>query len=122
MNTSETTEALVTALTDMAEVMESLGDLRKARVLRASAERMKQLQCDVPTWISVDERLPDNCDDVLAVVYGGDENITFHGAVENAVYDEVEKDWILLAFFEMKNIRVTHWMPLPEPPSETRGM
>lgn len=117
----ETTETLVAELVDIAEVMESLGDLRKARVIRAAAERMKELQHDVPKWISVEERLPDNCDDVLAVVYGGDENITFDAAVESAVYDDELGEWILLSFLEMQNIRVTHWMPLPEPPGETGG-
>ena len=67
-------------------------------------------------WIPVTERLPDDRTDVVAVCNGG-------------AFDQLQ--WTELAFYCIKedgtaeffgidksitNARVTHWMPLPEPP------
>ena len=52
---------------------------------------------DQLTWISVDERLPDVHDVVLA-------------------YSEPTSDMFLSCGDDFKGFEVTHWMPLPEPP------
>ena len=103
----ETTETLVAELVDIAEVMESLGDLRKARVIRAAAERMKELQHDVPKWISVEERLPERNGRYLT-----------HCKIE-------DQSLVCILYYckvgGFNEGTVTHWMPVPEPPGETGG-
>ena len=59
-------------------------------------------------WISVKDRLPDNCVEVL--VYDTDCGIVI------GWYDK--KDGIFVAEFMNELDAVTHWMPLPEPPKD----
>ena len=54
-------------------------------------------------WISVDERLPENNDKVLA--------FTLSGKYAVARYDQRRQCWIAAG-----NLTVTHWMPLPDVP------
>ena len=59
-------------------------------------------------WISVKKRLPENGQQVLAVIDGGERDVvTFDGLV---FFTKIHFGKLL------KN--VTHWMPLPEPPKE----
>lgn len=71
-------------------------------------------------WISVNDRLPDTDDIVLAV---------FDGKVEIAKYcewrkrdDELNGRWVIVTDYEYNSDIVydayypTHWMPLPAPP------
>ena len=63
-----------------------------------------------PQWISVEERLPDNIDNVLAYnnnMYNQD------CCVEVAFFDE-DKQWKGAPIYFTDGI--THWMPLPEKP------
>lgn len=53
-------------------------------------------------WISVDERLPEECERVL--VYG-QEGICFASRYEG--------DWLMPMIYAGE---ITHWMPIPEPP------
>ena len=59
-------------------------------------------------WISVKDRLPDNSGDYLIVSDGG-------------VYvDRYVSDYMIFMYPDQNNeqdLHVTHWMPLPEPPS-----
>lgn len=71
-------------------------------------------------WISVDDRLPDNDDEVLiypTIDIGIDIIHGFYGALKRGeekrfLYKYYIPDWGL----EYYNHNVTHWMPLPPPP------
>ena len=66
---------------------------------------------DVPTkWISVKERLPEDIRDVLVF-----HKLSRCGYCDRAWYDSDAKKWHSALSMNMK---VTHWMPLPEPPEE----
>lgn len=69
-------------------------------------------------WISVKDKLPPKGEEmVLAVVHGYREGTVPMSAVGMARHTS-EDGWILEEFPKLNNIRVTHWMPLPEPPKE----
>lgn len=69
-------------------------------------------------WISVDERLPDNCRAVLVAVEG----LTIGGAPAMVIGSYSGGFWMIAdadgTHYLTKYMRykVTHWMPLPEPP------
>jgi hypothetical protein len=71
---------------------------------------------DVPNkWIPVAERLPEGFGTYLVAI---DE---VHGenrvSVDAADFDPFEKRWSTFGYF-CAGYKVTHWMPLPEPPKE----
>ena len=72
----------------------------------------------VQEWISVDERLPEN--DVMVIGYTPCDGFMFIGYY----HEEPKYDWkvwrIITAMRSTKVMKkkVTHWMPLPEPPKE----
>lgn len=71
--------------------------------------RIRQLESAQPKWISVEERYPadDQC-----VMYVDDGEVAFR----------IVRGWALrelCEFPEHREVhRITHWMPLPEPPKE----
>ena len=71
-----------------------------------------------PQWISVDERLPDNCRAVLVALKG----LTIGGAPAMVIGSYSGGFWMIAdadgTHYLTKYMRyeVTHWMPLPEPP------
>lgn len=75
--------------------------------------------CDfVSGWISVKDRLPDDSDKIVLVIANGKfGNITLDEAFELACYYK-DYGWVLESYPDMENVRVTHWMPMPEPPKE----
>jgi len=62
-------------------------------------------------WINVNKELPNTDIDVLCVFTGWDDMI-FQRVL---CYDDIEKHWYDWNGTPHDNI--THWMPLPEPPS-----
>jgi hypothetical protein len=66
---------------------------------------------NVPSWIPVSERLPDNLETVLCY--------TNFQEVRLWQWNERWNSWIGLIADYGKNV-VTHWMPLPEPPKEDK--
>lgn len=56
-----------------------------------------------PQWISVDDRLPEQCKNVLA----------FDGVIRDCYYEDGE-----FIAYDGNLIQPTHWMPLPEPPKK----
>nr|DAG22556.1 MAG TPA: Protein of unknown function (DUF551) [Caudoviricetes sp.] len=77
------------------------------------------LRDKVPEWIPVKEKLPEPEKMVLLIVNGKVKNITLIGAYELGEFDTNE-GWILEMCPEWKDPKVTHWMPLPEPPEEEK--
>jgi hypothetical protein len=77
-----------------------------------------------PAWISVEDRLPPNEDFVLAVVNGSYKvpgmNVTFVNGMVIASWFGDFGGWDLDGYPEHdpEQLKVTHWMPLPEPPKE----
>ena len=62
-----------------------------------------QLEALVPKWISVEERLPEDDDDVLIF---SNERVIFVGCYKNG-------QWISYSLYAIYGNVVTHWMPLP---------
>lgn len=64
---------------------------------------INQLEARVPKWISVEERLPEDDDDVLIF---SNERVIFVGCYKNG-------QWISYSLYAIYGNVVTHWMPLP---------
>ena len=59
------------------------------------------------TWVSVEDRLPGEGQEVLCYVQGNDTMYMAQGCVKGGDYwEDVDE----------RSITVTHWTPLPEPP------
>lgn len=56
-------------------------------------------------WINVSDRLPDDCEKVLVYGKSGKQNVARYFARREA-------------FIGCGNFSVTHWMPLPPPPTK----
>ncbi len=57
-------------------------------------------------WIKCSDRMPDDYQDVL-VTNGTEIDLQF----------TVKGDWVL-PNFGYKDVKISHWMPLPEPPED----
>lgn len=68
----------------------------------------KQLEAQIPRWIPVEERLPEDGQGTLVICRDG--------YITTMAY-EYERWW----WQGTEDQTVTHWMPLPEPPSEKKG-
>ena len=67
---------------------------------------IEHLDAKVPKWISVEERMPECMQPVIVCREGG--------KVEQGYKDTM--DWWKV--YGTRTKKVTHWMPLPEPPEE----
>ena len=78
----------------------------------------------VQEWISVDDRLPSDGQDVLVIAHGWDGRLVYVGSHKRV---EAQKSWItgitnkssewlLWGWSYLKEPMVTHWMPIPQPP------
>lgn len=91
------------------------GELRDAAatVTRLAAEAAVERD-----WISVEDRLPEDDGDVLAIVSGyPTPNITLEDVMVVAAFCEGE-GWYIGEYPDWDNPIITYWMPLPEPPKE----
>lgn len=110
--------AMVTAAADAIEEQEA----DKADLYGTVTNLLEQIK-DIarPCWIPVTERLPEDEKDVLAYygfVHDGEmSEIRFIGAVEYFAFD-TPPHWQ----HESTGLTVTHWMPLPQPPTDCRQM
>ena len=59
---------------------------------------------ELPSWIPVEERLPEEGVQAIVWVYFGSHALALHDMFVNGIWA-----------FHWKG-RITHWMPLPEPP------
>lgn len=101
-------DAFVKKHTEFAENFHALGNERLAEFHRniASAVEIEDI-VELPRWIPVEERLPEEAERVLT--WRGKDGI-------NAECWTEWEGWELTAL--LSDERVTHWMPLPEPPEE----
>lgn len=100
---------------DGAALIERLTD-RCARY----AEEIAVLQ-ERTRWVPVEERLPEDAADVLAIVYGCPmRNIELIGAIHIVAYCGSDAGWFVPEYPDWETPRVTYWMPLPEPPEVGR--
>jgi len=72
-------------------------------------------------WISVKDRLPENGSQVLAIIPKSDEIGFFNPFscnydIDNGGFCDLWAIEIEDRFYCRFNTKVTHWMPLPEPP------
>lgn len=96
-------------------LLEQNGKLRDAAadVTRLAAEAAVERD-----WISVEDRLPEDDGDVLAIVSGyPTPNITLEDVLVVAAFCEGE-GWYIEEYPDWDNPIITYWMPLPEPPKE----
>ena len=126
-------QELVNALREHADwwengdMMDPLGGLEKD--LLAAADRIanqnthialqreiEKLRGQLPRWIPVTERLPEDRSDVLVVAYWHERWGVYMGwcAPERVAWS------VHIGIGDRSDIAVTHWMPLPEPPKEER--
>lgn len=77
-------------------------------------EYIQNLEAKVPKWISVEERLPEEGKFVLLQYAKNAQNPTLHARNTMAV-GRYEYGMFLV---EGCSVKITHWMPLPEPPVE----
>ena len=76
--------------------------------IEAVADYLLDSGVTVQEWISVKDRLPEDICPVLVALEGL--NIAFHGFYQD------EKWWTVGAGTRPFTQKVTHWMPLPQPP------
>lgn len=84
-----------------------------AQVTKLAAEAAVERE-----WISVEDRLPEDDGDVLAIVSGyPTPNITLEDVLVVAAFCKGE-GWYIEEYRDWDNPIITYWMPLPEPPKE----
>ena len=79
-----------------------------------AADAIEELLADVPKWISVEERLPDEWREVLTYspIHSDEKNphmIQLCWYIGNGKWRECQ-------YGEIMEIPITHWMPLPKAP------
>ena len=93
------------------KVSYNLNECSKA-LLEDAMAYIRQLEARVPRWIPVEERMPEEGKNVLIFVKCM--NNLWHTEVDWRIggcwFNNAETDWN----------KITHWMPLPEPPEEVR--
>ena len=80
--------------------------------IAALQQEIEKLRGQLPRWIPVEERLPEDRGDVLVVAYWHERWGVYMGwcAPERAAWS------VHIGIGDRSDIAVTHWMPLPEPP------
>ena len=84
--------------------------------IAALQREIEKLRGQLPRWIPVTERLPEDRSDVLVVAYWHERWGVYMGwcAPERVAWS------VHIGIGDRSDIAVTHWMPLPEPPEEER--
>ena len=84
--------------------------------IAALQQEIEKLRRQVPRWIPVEERLPEDRSDVLVVAYWHERWGVYMGwcAPERAEWS------VHIGIGDRNDVAVTYWMPLPEPPKEER--
>ena len=97
----------------LAQRQDALAYIQQLEKINADfAERTARLEAQVPKWVSVREKLPENSGKYLAFTHGG--NIeAFHYSVKHRAFNAFDS-----LPDSANSIRVRYWMPLPEAPKE----
>lgn len=97
--------------------------LKQNGELRDAAAQVTKLAAEAAVerdWISVEDRLPEDDGDVLAIVSGyPSPNITLEDVMVVAAFCKGE-GWYIGEYPDWDNPIITYWMPLPEPPEEEK--
>ena len=106
------TKQIINGLLDKAD---RVADQSAGRIMKQAAKRLEELDQD-QKWIPVTERLPENMDDRVLVLLP---TISYNYPIGNQRIDTDRyrgeyRKWVRYGD------KVTHWMPLPEPPSGER--
>lgn len=80
--------------------------------IAALQQEIEKLRAQLPRWIPVEERLPEDRGDVLVAAYWHERWGVYMGwcAPERAAWS------VHIGIGDRNDVAVTHWMPLPEPP------
>ena len=109
-------ETLIKALRILSDEIQSVDGVTNAAILEA-ANRLEELTQN--QWISVDDRLPDDISDNEGQVPVLFDIMLFGNIVSDISTGYFDKEVGKWYFWDSDNIissKVTHWMPLPEPP------
>lgn len=91
-------------------------DIHGCAIVRAAIERLEELTAS--PWISVDDRLPEDCQVVLVIANGRPrEHVSLVNSYEIATFF-IDEGWYLDEFPDWEQPQVTFWMPLPDLPRE----
>lgn len=79
-------------------------------------------------WISVKDRLPEPEQEVLVIAHGWSDRLLYIGSYQRMEAEtswltgvtSKASDWSLWGWSYLREPEVTHWMPLPEPPTSAR--
>ena len=84
--------------------------------IAALQQEIEKLRAQLPRWIPVEERLPEDRSNVLVVAYWHERWGVYMGwcAPERAEWS------VHIGIGDRNDVVVTYWMPLPEPPKEER--
>ena len=107
----------------LVELLKS-GGVRDFPFNAALADHLIDHGVTVQEWISVDDRLPDDEQEVLVIAHGWGGRLVYVGSHKRV---EAQKSWLtgitnkssewsLWGWSYLKEPMVTHWMPLPQPP------
>lgn len=98
------------------EVYGALCKLKDYEDTGLSPEQVENLKAE-KEWIPVEESVPaDPCENVFVYVKQGRcGNCHFDGAYETGYYED-GYGWGLEHYPDAEELRITHWMPFPEPP------
>ena len=105
-------ETPITLGDDLAEAADRLEN-QNAHIA-ALQQEIEKLRGQLPRWIPVTARLPEDRSDVLVVAYWHERWGVYMGwcAPERAAWS------VHIGIGDRSDIAVTHWMPLPEPLKE----
>ena len=129
-------EKLISSLRICQGMCEGSGFEEAAKLLTQAADAIEELEKSIPRWIPVNERPPEELAEVNiawmntapAPYYDFIKGKTFTGSAvyykgQWFWYSAVCRDYLSEYGFSPNDsmddaIKVTHWMPLPEPPKE----
>lgn len=87
------------------------------RCLQFEIQKRFAAEKAAPKWISVEDRLPEDCMNVLVYAIGNNENdVVAMTSYTHNMYGYNIEGWCSPWQYFFYEYKITHWMPLPEPP------